>query len=140
VYFPAVHRDGSPPKVGALRIGILAGVLAASALFGAFVIYGVHDQAAVFEPDLGPPVGAVMHLGVCLAWAMMFAVVAAPWRGLRVLAVAFVVSAIAGVVSAFLLPAALRLGNDLYASMPRAMVSHTLMALAFATGMRLARG
>jgi len=93
----------------------------------------------VFERDLGPPVGALVHLLICLVWGLVFAIVAAPWRGLRVLAVAIVVSAIAGLVSATLLPEALRLGNDLYASTPRAATIHVLMTLGFVVGMRLAR-
>jgi hypothetical protein len=94
----------------------------------------------MFEPDLGPPVGMLLGVSICLVWGIVFAIVASPWRGLKVLAVAIVVSALAWFVSALLLPPALRLGNGLYASVPRAGVVHTLMALGFVTGMRLAHG
>jgi hypothetical protein len=93
----------------------------------------------VFDPDLGVPIGALMHLLICVAWGIIFAIIAAPWRGLRVLGVAIVVSAIAWAVSASVLPLPLRLGNDLYASLPRAVVVHTLLALGFVVGMRLAQ-
>jgi len=126
-------------RAGPLRAGITAAAIAASATLGALVTYARHDGAPVFERDLGPPVGALVHLLICLVWGLVFAIVAAPWRGLRVLAVAIVVSAIAGLVSATLLPEALRLGNDLYASTPRAATIHVLMTLGFVVGMRLAR-
>jgi hypothetical protein len=129
----------SARRAGPLRAGITAGVIAASAVLGALVVYARHDGTPVFEPDLGPPVGALMHLLICLVWGLVFAIVASPWRGLRVFAVAIVVSAIAWLVSASLLPEALRLGNDLYASAPRAALTHALMALGFLLGMRLAQ-
>jgi hypothetical protein len=101
--------------------------------------YARRDGVPVFEPDLGPPVGAAVHLLICITWGIVFAIVAAPWRGLRVLAVAIIVSGVAWLVSAGLLPPALQLGNGLYASAPRAAVVHTLVALGFVTGMRLAQ-
>ena len=122
-----------------MTIGIRAGLIAAAAVCGALLVYARRDKSSVFEPDLGPPVGLVLHVVVCLAWGLVFALVAAPFRGVKVLGVAIVISAVAWLVSATLLPASLRLGNDLYASVPRAGVVHALVAVAFVAGMRLAR-
>jgi hypothetical protein len=118
----------------------VAGVLAASAVLGALIVFARHDHRAVFDPTIGPPVGALLHAAISLVWGVVFAIVAAPYRGLRVLAVAFLTSLAAWVLSATVAPAALRYGNDLYASMPRAAVVHLVLALALAGGMRLARG
>jgi uncharacterized sodium:solute symporter family permease YidK len=116
-----------------------SGALTASAVFGALVVYARHDGSPIFEPDLGLPIGAIMLLLICVAWGLIFGIVAAPWRGLRAVAVAIVVSAVAWLVSAMLLPVSLQLGNGLYASTPRAAIVHTLMALGFTVGMRLAQ-
>jgi hypothetical protein len=112
--------------------------VAASAVLGALTIYGRRSGASIFEPDLGLPVGLLFHLLICFVWGTIFAIIAAPWRGLKVLGVAIVVSGISWIVSLNLLPPALQLGNGLYASLPRAAVVHTLMALGFVAGMRLA--
>lgn len=122
-----------------MTIGIRAGLIAASAVCGALLVYARRDKSSVFEPDLGPSAGLVLHVVICLAWGIVFALVAAPLRGVKVLGVAIVVSAVAWLVSAMSLPPSLRLGNDLYASVPRAGVVHALMVLAFVAGMRLAR-
>jgi hypothetical protein len=134
-----VHREGTAPRAGVLRTGIVAGVLAASAILGALVVYAYRDRTPLFDPDLGPPIGALTHFGICVVWGVAFAIVTAPWRGWRVLGVAFVISAIAWAVSLTILPASLQLGNGLYASTPRAAVVHTLMAAGLVLGMRLAR-
>jgi hypothetical protein len=139
VLFPPVHREGSGPRAGVLRTGIVAGVLSASAILGALVVYAYRDGTPLFDPDLGPPIGALVHFGICVVWGVAFSIVAAPWRGWRVLAVAFVISAIAWAITPTILPASLRLGNGLYASTPRAAVVHTLMAAGLLLGMRLAR-
>jgi hypothetical protein len=139
VLFPPVHLEGSAPRAGTLRSGVVAGVLGASAALGALVVYAHRDHASLFEPDLGPPIGALIHVLSCIVWGIVFSIVAAPWRGLRVLAVAFVVSAIAWALGATVVPPALQLGNGLYASTPRAVVVHTLLALGFVVGIRLAR-
>jgi hypothetical protein len=135
-----VHWVGSARRAGPFKAGIRAGVFAASAVFGALLVYARRDGGSMFEPDLGLPVGMLLGIIICVVWGTIFAIIAAPWRGLKVLAVAIVVSGLAWLVSALLLPPALRLGNDLYASVPRAGVVHTLMALGFVTGMRLAHG
>jgi hypothetical protein len=126
-------------RAGLLRAGVSAGLVAAAAILGALVVYARRDGVAVFEPDLGPPVGAALHVLICVVWGVLFAIVAGPWRGLRVLGAAIVISVIAWLVSANLAPTSLQLGNDLYASMPRAAVVHTLMTLGLVVGMRLAQ-
>lgn len=136
---PSVQWPAGVRRAGPIRIGASAGLIAAAAALGALVVYARRDAAPVFEPDLGIPAGAVMHLLICLAWGLIFGIVAWPWRGLRVLAVAFVTTAVAWLVSAMAMPASLRLGNDLYASLPRAAVVHALLALGFVVGMRLAQ-
>jgi ABC-type polysaccharide/polyol phosphate export permease len=113
--------------------------VAASAVLGALTIYARRDGVPIFESDLGVPVGLLLHLVICFAWGAIFAIIAAPWRGLKVLGVAIIVSGLAWILSPTLFPPALQLGNDLYASLPRAAVVHALMALGFVIGMRLAQ-
>jgi len=124
---------------GAARLGWISGVLGAAAALGALTVFAHRDRAPLFDPDIGPPVGAALHLAVSLVWGLVFGIIAAPLRGVRVLAVAFLTSAAAWAVSATLLPPALRFGNDLYASSLRAAAVYILFALAMASGMRLAR-
>lgn len=128
-----------PPAVSRMRTGLLGGLLAGAAILGALVVFAHRDHMPVFEPDVGPPVGALLHLVVSVAWGWVFAVVAAPYRGLRVLGVAILTSTVAWAFSATVLPSALRYGNGLYASTPRAVIVHLLLAAGLASGMRLAR-
>lgn len=103
------------------------------------MVFSRQDQAPLFDPNVGPPIGAAMHLVISLIWGSVFGIIAAPLRGIRVLSVAFLTSGAAWALSATLLPPALRLGNGLYASLPRAAMVYVLVALAMASGMRLAR-
>lgn len=137
--FPGVQIVVDETAPSAMRLGWISGLLGAAATLGALVVFARHDQAPLFDPDVGPPIGAIMHLLVCLVWGYMFGIIAAPLRGLRVLTVAALTSAAAWALSATLLPASLRLGNGLYASLPRAATVYIVFALAMAAGMRLAR-
>ena len=130
--FPYVRIVVDENAPGAARLGWISGVLGAAAALGALIVFAHQDHTPLFDPDVGPPIGAVLHLAVSLVWGVIFGVIAAPLRGLRVLGVAFL-------TSATLLPPALRFGNDLYASAPRAATVYLLFALAMASGMRLAR-
>ena len=121
------------------RLGAISGILAAAAALGALLAFARHDHASPFAPGTGTLAGGLLLVLVSLAWSYLFALVAAPLRGLRVVGVAFLTSAAIWVISAQLLPPPLRLGNDLYASSPRSAVVHLLIALALASGMRLAR-
>jgi hypothetical protein len=137
--FPYVRIVVDENAPGAARLGWISGVLGAAAALGALIVFAHQDHTPLFDPDVGPPIGAVLHLAVSLVWGVIFGVIAAPLRGLRVLGVAFLTSGAAWAMSATLLPPALRFGNDLYASAPRAATVYLLFALAMASGMRLAR-
>jgi hypothetical protein len=137
--FPGVHIVVDETAPSAVRLGWISGFLGAAASLGALVVFSRRDQAPLFDPNVGPPIGAVMHLAISLTWGFVFGIIAAPLRGIRVLSVAFLTSGAAWALSATLLPPALRLGNGLYASLPRAVTVYLLFALAMASGMRLAR-
>jgi hypothetical protein len=137
--FPSVQIVVDETAPGAARLGWISGFLGAAASLGALVVFARRDQVPLFDPNVGPPIGAAMHLVICLAWGFVFGIIAAPLRGIRVLTVAFLTSGAAWALSATLLPPALRLGNDLYVSMPRAATVYVVFALAMASGMRLAR-
>jgi hypothetical protein len=137
--FPVVQIVVDETAPSATRLGWISGFLGAAATLGALVVFARRAQAPLFDPDVGPPVGALMHLLVSLIWGWVFGIIAAPLRGIRVLGVACLTSGAAWALSATLLPPALRLGNGLYASLPRAATVYVLFALAMAIGMRLAR-
>jgi hypothetical protein len=137
--FPTVHIVVDETAPSAASLGWISGFLGAAAALGALVVFARRDQAPLFDPNVGPPIGALLHLVICLVWGFVFGIIAAPLRGIRVLSVAFLTSGAAWAVSATLLPPALRLGNGLYASLPRAATVYVVFALAMATGMRLAR-
>jgi len=137
--FPGVHIVVDETAPGVARLGWISGSLGAAAALGALIVFARQDQAPLFDPNVGPPIGVVMHLVISLVWGLVFGIIAAPLRGVRVLGVAFLTSGAAWALSATLLPPALRFGNDLYASSPRAATVYLLFALAMASGMRLAR-
>jgi hypothetical protein len=137
--FPSVQIVVDETAPGAMRLGWISGLLGAAAALGALVVFSRRDQAPLFDPNVGPPIGAFLHFVVSLIWGFVFGIIAAPLRGIRVLSVAFLTSGAAWALSATLLPPALRLGNGLYASLPRAATVYVLFALAMASGMRLAR-
>jgi hypothetical protein len=137
--FPTVHIVVDETAPSAASLGWVSGFLGAAAALGALVVFARRDQAPLFDPNVGPPIGALLHLVICLVWGFVFGIIAAPLRGIRVLGVAFLTSGAAWALSATLLPPALRLGNGLYASLPRAATVYVVFALAMATGMRLAR-
>jgi hypothetical protein len=137
--FPSVQIVVDETAPGAMRLGWISGLLGAAAALGALVVFSRRDQAPLFDPNVGPPIGAILHFVVSLIWGFVFGIIAAPLRGIRVLGVAFLTSGAAWALSATLLPPALRLGNGLYASPQRAATVYVLFALAMASGMRLAR-
>lgn len=139
IVFPAVTTTRERERPGRVGVAAAAGILAASAVLGALIVFARRDHASLFDPTIGPPIGAMLHVVISFVCGLVFAVVAAPYRGLRVLAVAFLISGVAWALGATVSPAALRYGNDLYAATPRAAVVHVVMALALAAGMRLAR-
>jgi hypothetical protein len=137
--FPSVQIVVDETAPSAMRLGWISGLLGAASALGALVVFSRRDQAPLFDPNVGPPIGVLLHLVVSLIWGFVFGIIAAPLRGIRVLSVAFLTSGAAWALSATLLPPALRLGNGLYASLPRAATVYVLFALAMASGMRLAR-
>ena len=143
------------------RLGGLAGLVAAAATGGALAGFGMRDggalrafgavgRAALLDAPLesggarmlAAVVGLFVHVGVLGLWGVLLGVVAAPWRGIRLLAAASVLSAMAFLVHRAVLPALLRPGNAVTAltpQIPRLVALHALLAISLAIGMRVAK-
>jgi len=139
-----------------IATGIRVGTVAAAATIGAVIGLGLrHGLAlrpftttgrALFEKlgVIGTPATtailgifsvacAIIVLGVC------FTVVAAPLRGLRLLAVALAFGAIAWAVSGFVVPSILALSSGIVLGSAQRVFIFALLSLALVVGMRLAR-
>lgn len=143
------------------RLGGLAGLVAAAATGGALAGFGLRDggamrafgalgRAALLDAPLdtwgartlAAVVGLFVHVAVLASWGVLLGVVAAPLRGLRILAAASVLSAMAFLVHRSVLPALLRPGNAVTAltpQIPRLVALHALLAISLSIGMRVAK-
>ena len=103
--------------------------------------YGVLETLGVRAASRGAPIAvgvaavaaAIIVLGVC------FTFVAASLRGLRLLVTALLFAASAWVVCAFVVPSFLRQTDGIELGTAQRVFLFTLLALALAVGMRLAR-
>lgn len=141
-----------------LRAGLRTALVAAAATGGVLVRFGaaaglgaggaftqVGRLALGVAAGDGPwaqraslAVGLLLHLAVTTAWALLFAAVAARWRGLRQWGAAVVVSLLAWAVGEAVMPAVLRLGYGAQALPPQVVLLHAMLALTLVVGMRLA--
>jgi hypothetical protein len=80
------------------------------------------------------------HAAIVALWGVLFALVAARVRGLRLLAAAALFGAAAYVVDPRVLPDLLRFGHAIAARTSQFVVLCALLSLGLAAGMRLARG
>jgi hypothetical protein len=138
------------------RAGIITGAVSASATAGVMAGFAVREHVELFSgagrqllaitggasspsPSTALAAGIGLHLLVGLAWGLAFALVAGRLRGLPLLIVAALASAVIWALDQRLIPPVLRYGNDLTAFAPQAAVFHLALAVALAVGTRLAR-
>jgi hypothetical protein len=151
---PAPARPPSPW----LGAGLRTALVAAAATGGVLVRFGVATGIGAWEPFTqvgrlalgvavtdGPwvqraalLVGLLLHLGVTTLWTVLFAALAARWRGVWRWGAAVVVSFMAFVADQAIMPAVLRLGHGARDWPPQVVLLHVVLALALVVGMRLA--
>jgi hypothetical protein len=139
-----------------VRAGLITGALAASATAGAVLGIAVDEHYSAFAatgrqilaalaPAATPStfiatiVGLALHTLLAFFWAFVFVAIAARIRGVRLLIVAGVSSWVIWALNAWLASSVLRFGNDLTAFPTQALLFHTVLAVAFAGGIALAR-
>jgi hypothetical protein len=146
----------SEPPIDRFRAGLITGAVAASATAGA-VLGLAHAEhyspfaatgrqlLAMLAPATTPPtavatiVGLALHTLLAFFWASLFVALAAGLRGVRLLATAAVSSWVIWALNAWLASSVLRFGNDLTAFPVPAALFHTVLAVALAGGIALAR-
>ena len=136
--------------------GIRVGAVAAAATIGAVIGLGLrHGLAlrpfmsagrAVLEkigvvgtPSLTSLVGVAMVAGAIIVLGVCFTVVAAPLRGLLLLATALAFGTIAWAVSAFVVPSILALSDGAVLGDAQRVFVFGMLSVALVVGMRLAR-
>jgi len=139
-----------------VRAGLITGALAASATAGAMVgiARGEHyspfaatgrQALATLAPATTPSVavatitGLLLHTLIAFFWAFLFVAITARARGPRLVMTAAVSSVVIYVLNAWLASSVLRFGNDLTAFPAQAVLFHTVLAMALAGGIALAR-
>lgn len=139
-----------------VRAGLITGALVASATAGA-VLGIARDEhyspfaaagrqlLATLAPAANPGdvaatlAGIVLHTLIAFFWAALFVAIAARTRGVRLLIAAAVSSGVIYALNAWLASSVLRFGNDLTAFPAQAVLFHTVLAVALAGGIALAR-
>ncbi len=139
-----------------VRAGLITGALAASATAGAVLGIAFDEHYSPFAgtgrqilaalaPAATPSafvatiVGLALHTLLAFFWSFLFVAVAARARGVRLLVLAGVSSWVIWALNSWLASSVLRFGNDLTAFATQALLFHTVLALAFAGGIALAR-
>jgi hypothetical protein len=138
------------------RTGLITGLVAASATagviqgfarrehfsaFGAigrqlWATIGSHTQVTGVTAVVA---GVALHLVLALFWSGVFVALASRFNGAALGLASLVGSGAIWAINAWWAPSLLRFGNDLTVFAPQAVVFYVVLALAFATGMRLAR-
>jgi hypothetical protein len=149
-----VHGEGI--EENRVRAGLITGALVASATAGA-VLGIAHDEhyspfaatgrqvLATLAPATEPGVvaatvaGLVLHTLLAFFWASLFVAIAARARGVRLFITAGASSAVIYALNAWLASSVLRFGNDLTVFPAQALLFHTVLAVALAGGIALAR-
>jgi hypothetical protein len=83
--------------------------------------------------------GLVLHTLIAFFWASLFVAIAVRARGVRLLITAGVSSVVIYGLNAWLASSVLRFGNDLTVFPAQAVLFHTVLAMALAGGIALAR-
>lgn len=149
-----MHGEGI--EENRVRAGLITGALVASATAGA-VLGIAHDEhyspfaaagrqvLATLAPAAHPGdavatlAGLVLHTLIAFFWASLFVAIAVRARGVRLLITAGVSSVVIYGLNAWLASSVLRFGNDLTAFPAQAVLFHTVLAVALAGGIALAR-
>jgi len=149
-----VHGEGI--EENRVRAGLITGALVASATAGA-VLGIAHDEhyspfaaagrqvLATLAPAAQPAdavatlAGLVLHTLIAFFWASLFVAIAVRARGVRLLITAAVSSVVIYGLNVWLASSVLRFGNDLTAFPAQAVLFHTVLAVALAGGIALAR-
>ena len=149
-----MHGEGI--EENRVRAGLITGALVASATAGA-VLGIAHDEhyspfaaagrqvLATLAPAAQPGdavatlAGLVLHTLIAFFWASLFVAIAVRARGVRLLITAGVSSVVIYGLNAWLASSVLRFGNDLTAFPAQAVLFHTVLAVALAGGIALAR-
>jgi hypothetical protein len=135
---------------------VITGAVAASATAGAVLgLAGAEHYSpfaatgrqllAMLAPASAPSTavatiaGLVLHTLLAFFWASLFVALAAGLRGLRLIAAAAVSSWVIYALNSWLASSVLRFGNDLTAFPAQAALFHTVLAVALAGGIALAR-
>ena len=84
-------------------------------------------------------VGLVLHTVLAFFWAFLFVAIAARMKGVRLYITAAVSSVVIYALNAWLASSVLRFGNDLTMLPLQAVLFHTVLAVALAGGIALAR-
>jgi hypothetical protein len=84
-------------------------------------------------------VGLALHTLIAFFWAFLFVALAARARGVRLILTAAGSSAVIWALNVWLASSVLRFGNDLAAFPAQATLFHTVLAVALAGGIALAR-
>ncbi|HEU4566300.1 MAG TPA: hypothetical protein VFS05_16675 [Gemmatimonadaceae bacterium] len=142
-----------------LREGALAGLIGAAATAGALIGFGVARGAAWrpintiahlvigyraeitdgFDP-LVTLLGLGVHVASLVAWGVLFSLLAARLRGVRLLLAALLFAAGAFALDHLLLPVRLKPGFELVLSWPELVALYAVLALALAAGLATSRG
>lgn len=139
-----------------VRAGLITGALAASATAGAVlgIAWDEHyspfaatgrQLLATIAPTATPSTavatiaGLVLHTLIAFFWAFLFVAIAARARGVRLVISALASSVVIYALNAWLASSVLRFGNDLTAFPAQAVLFHTVLAVALAGGIALAR-
>ena len=140
-----------------MAAGVRVGTVAAAATIGAVIGLGLRhglalrpfiDAGAALLDRLGirsagPPVLALVGLATVglaiIVLGVCFTVVAAPLRGLRLLAAAAAFGGIGWIVSAYVVPSILVLSDGIMLGTAQRLFVCALLAMGLVAGMRLAR-
>jgi hypothetical protein len=91
------------------------------------------------SPAVATIAGLVLHTLIAFFWAFLFVAIAGRARGVRLIIAAAASSAVIWALNVWLASSVLRFGNDLTAFRAQATLFHTVLAVALAGGIALAR-
>lgn len=137
-----------------VRRGLVAGIIAAAATAGVLLGLGrshgatftllndtahilIGERARLVESPhaVVTPLAMLVHVMSLLVWGVLFAMIAASWRGWRLIAAAVLFTAGALLADLFLLPASLRPGFETAMSVPELILLYAVFALALGFGL-----
>jgi hypothetical protein len=118
--------------------GVREGAPGASFLTAGRLLLGVAPTEGGDAQVAAAAVGVLAHAATCVVWGLLFGLVAARLRGLRLIAAALVFAAAVYGIREYV-PALLRVGYGSRAFPPQLVLLHAALALALAAGIRIAQ-